>query len=153
PSSCRVDVFSEIGVEPDFKDIQRAVEAMRRSQPDTIVALGGGSVLDAAKVIRLFYDFPGLKVEELAVNFLDFRNRIAEFPTVQKTQLVAIPTTSGTGSEVTPFAVVTDHEKTRKISLVDEILLPNVAIIDANLTRSLPEEITRDTAFDALTHA
>lgn len=153
PANCRVDVFSDIGVEPDFEDIQRAVAAMRESQPDTIIALGGGSVLDASKVVRLFFDYPDLKYKELAVNFLDLRHRIAEFPTDQKTQLVAIPTTSGTGSEVTPFAVVKDKELHRKISLVDEVLLPNVAIIDANLTRSLPIEITRDTAFDALTHA
>ncbi len=153
PANCRVDVFSDIGVEPDFAEIQKAVEAMKLSQPDTIIALGGGSVLDAAKVIRLFYDFPDLNVKELSVNFLDFRHRIFEFPKTQKTQLVAIPTTSGTGSEVTPFAVVKDKAKNRKVSLVDEILLPNVAIIDANLTRSLPADITRDTAFDALTHA
>ncbi len=153
PANCRVDVFSDIGIEPDFAEIQKAVQAMKLSQPDTIIALGGGSVLDAAKVIRLFYDFPDLNYKELAVNFLDFRHRIVEFPKHQKTQLVAIPTTSGTGSEVTPFAVVKDKEKNRKISLVDEILLPNVAIIDANLTRSLPIDITRDTAFDALAHA
>jgi len=153
PANCRVDVFSDIGVEPDFQDIKKAAAAMRVSQPDTIIALGGGSVLDAAKVIRLFYDYPDLNHSELAVNFLDFRHRIFEFPKTQKTQLVAIPTTSGTGSEVTPFAVVTDTEKNRKVSLVDEVLLPNVAIIDANLTRTLPVEITRDTAFDALTHA
>lgn len=153
PADCRVDVFSDIGVEPDFQEVQKAAAAMRASQPDTIVALGGGSVLDAAKAIRLFYDYPELNQKDLAVNFLDFRHRIFEFPKTQKTQLVCIPTTSGTGSEVTPFAVVTDTEKNRKVSLVDEVLLPNVAIIDANLTRSLPAEITRDTAFDALTHA
>ncbi len=153
PANCRVDVFSDIGVEPDFSDIQRAVLAVKQSQADTIIALGGGSVLDASKVIRLFYDYPDLKYKELAVNFLDLRHRLAEFPHEQKTQLVAIPTTSGTGSEVTPFAVVKDKELHRKISLVDEVLLPNIAIIDANLTRSLPTEITRDTAFDALTHA
>ncbi len=153
PANTRVDVFSDIGIEPDFAEIQKAVNVMKISQPDTIIALGGGSVLDAAKVIRLLYDFPDLKHSELSVNFLDFRHRIIEFPKHQKTQLVAIPTTSGTGSEVTPFAVVKDKERSRKVSLVDEVLLPNVAIIDANLTRSLPVDITRDTAFDALTHS
>lgn len=153
PANCRVEVFNDIGVEPDFATIKRAVAAMKNSEADTIVALGGGSVLDAAKVIRLFYDYPDLKYQELAVNFLDFRHRLVEFPSHAKTQLVCIPTTSGTGSEVTPFAVIKDNERQKKVSLVDEILLPNVAIIDANLTLTLPEDITRDTAFDALTHS
>lgn len=151
PAGCHVDLFTDIGVEPDFAIIQKAVEAMRLSQPDTVIAMGGGSVLDAAKIIRLFYDYPELKVEELAVNFLDFHHRMMEFPKTMRTQLVAIPTTSGTGSEVTPFAVLKDGY--RKISMIDECMLPDVAIIDAQLTKSLPKELTCDTAFDALTHA
>lgn len=151
PQDCHVDVFSELGPEPEFSVIQRAVAAMHRSRPDAVIALGGGSVLDAAKIIRLFYDYPELKIAEIAVNFLDFHHRMVEFPKDMKTQLVAIPTTSGTGSEVTPFAVL--KEGHRKISMIDECLLPDVAIIDANLTRSLPPDITGDTAFDALTHA
>lgn len=153
PSDCRVDVFSQLGVEPDWEAIQKGVELMRRSQPDTIIALGGGSVLDAAKIMRLFYDNPDLNIDAVAINFLDFRQRVAEFPKEVSTQLVAIPTTSGTGSEVTPFAVFKDSQSERKISLVDESLLPDVAILDANLTRTLPESITVDTAVDALTHA
>jgi acetaldehyde dehydrogenase/alcohol dehydrogenase len=151
PQDCQVDIFSDMGPEPDFAMIQRVVAAMRHSQPDTVIALGGGSVLDAAKIVRLFYDYPELKISEIAVNFLDFHHRMIEFPKDMKTQLVAIPTTSGTGSEVTPFAVLKDGH--RKISLIDECLLPDVAIIDAHLTRSLPPDITGDTAFDALTHA
>ncbi len=96
---------------------------------------------------------PDLKLQEIAVNFLDFRHRLTVFPKVTDTQLVAIPTTSGTGSEVTPFAVFKDKARQRKISLIDECLLPNVAILDANLTKTLPKAITVDTAFDALTHA
>lgn len=153
PHDCRVDVFSEVGVEPDWSTIQKALAVMRQSQPDTVIALGGGSVLDAAKVMRLFHEYPDLKLKEIAFNFLDFRHRMAEFPQEITTQLVCIPTTSGTGSEVTPFAVLKDPVSQRKLSLVDESLLPNVAIIDANLTKSLPKEITVDTAFDALTHA
>jgi acetaldehyde dehydrogenase/alcohol dehydrogenase len=126
---------------------------MRESRPDTIIALGGGSVLDAAKIMRLFYDWPNLTLKEVAVNFLDFRHRVAEFPKEVSTPLVAIPTTSGTGSEVTPFAVFKDNNTHRKVSLVDESLLPNIAIIDANLTRSLPKDLTIDTAVDALTHS
>jgi acetaldehyde dehydrogenase/alcohol dehydrogenase len=153
PSDCRVNVFSQVGVEPNWGTISRGIEQMRGSQPDTIIALGGGSVLDAAKIMRLFYDFPELKVKEVAFNFLDFRHRMNEFPRELPTQMVAIPTTSGTGSEVTPFAVFTDEETNRKISLIDECLLPNIAIIDANLTKSLPPQVTADTAVDALTHA
>lgn len=153
PESCRVDVFSQVGVEPDFNTVERAVAMMRKSQPDTIIALGGGSVLDAAKIMRLFYDHPDLTLSEVATPFLDFRQRVVRFPTGASTQLVAIPTTSGTGSEVTPFAVLKDSNSHTKFSLVDESLLPDVAILDAQLTRSLPPQITIDTAVDALTHA
>ncbi len=153
PESCRVDVFSQVGVEPDFATVMKAVAKMRKSQPDTIIALGGGSVLDAAKIMRLFYDWPDLKLSDVATPFLDFRQRVVRFPQGANTQLVAIPTTSGTGSEVTPFAVLKDAQTHQKFSLVDESLLPDVAILDAQLTRSLPPQITIDTAVDALTHA
>lgn len=153
PQDCRVDVFSHVSVEPDWTTIERALAMMRNTRPDTVIALGGGSVLDAAKIMRLFYDWPDLKLDQIAINFLDYRHRVAEFPKEVHTQLVAIPTTSGTGSEVTPFAVFMDTANNRKVSLVDESLIPNVAIIDANLTRSLPPGITVDTAVDALTHA
>ena len=153
PADCRVDVFSHLGVEPDWAAIQKGIAMMRQGQPDTIIALGGGSVLDAAKIMRLFYDHPNLNVEDVALQFLDFRQRVAQFPQEVRTQLVAIPTTSGTGSEVTPFAVFKDNTTHRKISLIDESLLPAIAIIDANLTKSLPMNITIDTAVDALTHA
>ena len=153
PENCRVDVFSQVGVEPDFATVEKAVTMMRKSQPDTIIALGGGSVLDAAKIMRLFYDNPGLKLSDVATPFLDFRQRVVKFPVGARTALIAIPTTSGTGSEVTPFAVLKDAETHTKYSLVDESLLPDVAILDAQLTRSLPPQITIDTAVDALTHA
>lgn len=153
PDNCRVDVFSHVGAEPDWSTIEKAVSMMRTTKPDTVIALGGGSVLDAAKIMRLFYDWPELRLDQIAIPFLDYRHRVAEFPKEVHTQLVAIPTTSGTGSEVTPFAVLKDNVHNRKISLVDESLIPNVAIIDANLTRSLPSSITADTAIDALTHA
>ncbi len=153
PQDCAVTIFNDVGVEPDFNTIEKALVMMRGSAPDTVIALGGGSVLDAAKIIRLFYDYPELKLSEVSLSFLDFRHRMAEFPQKVHTQLVAIPTTSGTGSEVTPFAVLKDNVNHRKISLIDECLLPNYAIIDANLTKSLPKGVTVDTAFDALTHA
>lgn len=153
PSDCRVSIYSGIGSEPDFEAIEKAVAAINAKGADTIIALGGGSVLDAAKIIRLLYDYPDADLKELSLNFFDFQDRMIEFPKHMKTKLVAIPTTSGTGSEVTPFAVVKDSKRHRKLSLVDESMLPEVAIIDANLTKTLPVEITRDTAFDALTHA
>ncbi|MBY0551674.1 MAG: bifunctional acetaldehyde-CoA/alcohol dehydrogenase [Candidatus Obscuribacterales bacterium] len=153
PENCKVDVFSQVGVEPDMSTVEAAVAMMRKSKPDTIIALGGGSVLDAAKVMRLFYDWPDLKIRDINTPFLDFRQRVVKFPTGASTQLVAIPTTSGTGSEVTPFAVLKDKKENRKVSLVDESLLPDIAILDAQLTRSLPPHITIDTAVDALTHA
>ncbi len=153
PADCNVDVFSQIGVEPDWETIKEGIATMRHSKPDTIIALGGGSVMDAAKIMRLFYDWPDLDLKDISANFLDFRHRLNVFPKDVKTQLVAIPTTSGTGSEVTPFAVYKDNTTKHKVSLVDESLLPAVAILDANLTRSLPPRITADTAVDALTHA
>ena len=152
-ADCQVTIFDDIGVEPDFATIERAVAQMRQCSPDAVIALGGGSVLDAAKIMRLFYENPTLKLDEVAVKFLDYRHRLAILNPEMKTQLVAIPTTSGTGSEVTPFAVLKDHDTHKKISLVDDCLLPTIAIIDANLTKELPKEITVDTAFDALTHA
>lgn len=153
PADCRVEIFSHVGVEPDWNTIQKGISMMNQSKPDTIIALGGGSVLDAAKIMRLFYDHPDLQLSEVACNFLDFRQRMNEFPKEVHSQLVCIPTTSGTGSEVTPFAVFKDSTTGKKISLVDESLLPDVAILDAHLTRTLPMGITIDTAIDALTHA
>jgi acetaldehyde dehydrogenase/alcohol dehydrogenase len=153
PADCRVEIFSHVGVEPDWNTIQKGIAMMNQSKPDTIIALGGGSVLDAAKIMRLFYDHQDLNLGEVACNFLDFRQRMNEFPKEVHSQLVCIPTTSGTGSEVTPFAVFTDPNTGKKISLVDESLLPDVAILDAHLTRTLPVGITIDTAIDALTHA
>lgn len=153
PDTCKVDVFSQLGVEPEWPVIEKVVAMMRRSTPDTIIALGGGSVLDAAKLMRLFYDWPDLKLEDISTPFLDFRQRVSTYPQGTKTQLIAIPTTSGTGSEVTPFAVLKDPARNCKISFVDETLLPDVAILDAQLTKTLPTSITMDTAIDALTHA
>ncbi len=172
PAHTRVDTFSEIDAEPDFDTIARAIKRMKQSPPDTIIALGGGSVIDAAKIIRLFYEHPNLNLAEVAVSFLDFRHRLAVFPQETSIQLVAIPTTSGTGSEVTPFAVLSLHDgedpislnvgtadehktsaQKRKVSLIDQVLLPDIAIIDANLTKTLPKDITVDSAVDALTHS
>ena len=147
-----VHVISGIEPEPTEAQIRAAVEELQRIEADTIIAVGGGSVIDAAKAMRLFHESPQLSVRELSLPFLDARKRIAAFPQVAHAlRLVAIPTTSGTGSEVSPAAVVTVGQ--RKVTLVDYSLVPDMAIVDPTLTLTLPPEITADTGIDALTHA
>jgi acetaldehyde dehydrogenase/alcohol dehydrogenase len=147
-----VRVFSEVVPEPPESVIQAGVEVLERVRPDLIVAVGGGSVLDAAKAMRLFHEHPRLTLRELALPFLDARKRVAEYPQIaHRVRLVAVPTTAGTGSEVSPASVVTSGG--RKVTLVDYSLVPEMAIIDPLLTASMPPEVTADTGVDALTHA
>ena len=147
-----VHVFSAVLPEPDEAQVRAGVAELARADADAIIAVGGGSVLDAAKAMRLFHETPELSVHELSLPFLDARKRIARFPQVEhKLQLIAIPTTAGTGSEVSPAAVLTVGE--RKVTLVDYSLVPDIAIVDPMLMLSLPPEITADTGIDALTHA
>lgn len=151
-SAGAVDVFSGVEPEPTEEQIRAGVERLERWGADGIIALGGGSVMDAAKAIRLFHESPQLSIRELSLPFLDARKRIADFPQVEhKVRLVAIPTTSGTGSEVSPAAVISLGQ--RKVTLVDYSLVPDMAIVDPNLTLTMPPEITADTGIDALTHA
>ena len=147
-----LQVFSEVEPEPDETTIHRGVALLERARPGAIVAVGGGSVLDAAKAMRLFYEHPEMSLEDLTLPFLDPRKRVADFPRDRhKVQLVAIPTTSGTGSEVSPAAVLTVGD--RKETLVDYCLVPDTAIIDPVLTLSMPPSLTADTGIDALTHS
>ena len=147
-----VKVFSSIQPEPDEATVKAGVAMMDELRPDVVVAVGGGSVLDAAKAMRLFYEHPELSFDELALPFLDPRKRVARYPTDNHSVgLVAIPTTAGTGSEVSPAAVITSGR--RKATLVDYCLLPDMAIVDPTLTLSLPPGATADTGLDALTHA
>lgn len=147
-----VQVFTEITPEPDEATIRRGVALLERVQPDVLIAVGGGSVLDAGKAMRLFYEHPEKTLDELTMPFLDPRKRVADYPTDRhKLQLVAIPTTSGTGSEVSPAAVLTVGG--RKQTLVDYSLVPEMAIVDPVLTSSMPPNLTADTGIDALTHA
>ena len=140
----RVQVFSEVQPEPDETMIRRGVALLERAQPDLVVALGGGSVIDAAKAMRLFYEHPEKTMEDLTLPFLDPRKRVADYPREAHTvQLVAVPTTSGTGSEVSPAAVVTVGD--RKETLVDYCLVPDVAIVDPLLTLSMPPSTAAST--------
>jgi len=127
---------------------------MRRFEPDLIIALGGGSPLDAAKAMWLFYEHPNLRFDDLRLRFVDIRKRVFRFPSLRrKAKLIAIPTTSGTGSEVTAFTVVTDARTDTKYPLADYELTPDVAIIDPNLVMSVPASVTADTGMDVLAHA
>jgi acetaldehyde dehydrogenase/alcohol dehydrogenase len=147
-------VFSQVEPDPTTETVYRGVELMRRFQPDTIVAFGGGSPIDAAKGMWLFYEHPDIKFEDLALRFVDIRKRAMQFPHLGKKSIfVAIPTTSGTGSEVTAFAVITDSETGIKYPLADYELTPDIAILDPELTYSVPRSVTADTGMDVLSHA
>jgi acetaldehyde dehydrogenase/alcohol dehydrogenase len=149
----RVTVIPD--AEPEIKVITKGVEALDFYKADQIIALGGGSVIDAAKIMKLKYESPEADLEELATPFLDIRKRVVQYPTekVNHSRLIAISTTSGTGSEVTPFAVLTDKQRGRKVTLVDYSLTPDVAIVDPQFVMSMPRSLTADTGIDCLTHA
>ena len=147
-------IFAEVESDPSFETIKKGVEMMNNFQPDVIIALGGGSPIDAAKGMWLFYEHPDADIEGMKLKFMDIRKRTYKFPKLgTKAQMVAIPTTSGTGSEVTSFAVITDKEKNKKYPLADYELTPDVAIVDTDLVMSLPKSVTADTGMDVLTHA
>ena len=148
------EIFSEVESDPSFETIQKGVAMMNEFKPDVIIALGGGSPIDAAKGMWLFYEHPDADIEGLKLKFMDIRKRTYKFPTLgTKAKMVAIPTTSGTGSEVTSFAVITDKKQNKKYPLADYELTPDVAIVDPDLVMSLPKTVTADTGMDVLTHA
>ncbi|MDP4096775.1 bifunctional acetaldehyde-CoA/alcohol dehydrogenase [Paenibacillus sp. P96] len=150
-----IEVFSEVEPDPSTTTVDRGAEMMKRFQPDCIIALGGGSPMDAAKGMWLFYEYPDTDFNNLKQKFMDIRKRIYKYPRLgQKAQFVAIPTTSGTGSEVTSFAVITDKNLgNTKYPLADYELTPDVAIIDPEFVYSLPKTAVADTGMDVLTHA
>ena len=144
-------VFSEVGVEPTEEQVRAGIEVLERVQPDLMVAVGGGSAIDAAKAMRLFWESPDLSLRELSLPFLDARKRVAQYPQIDhRVRLAAVPTTAGTGSEVSPAAVLTVGG--RKVTLVDYSLVPDLAVVDPRLTLTMPPQMTADTGVDALTH-
>ena len=148
------EIFDEVESDPSFETVNKGLEMMRNFKPDVIIALGGGSPIDAAKGMWLFYEHPDADPEGLKLKFMDIRKRTYKFPKLgQKAKMVAIPTTSGTGSEVTSFAVLTDKVNNKKYPLADYELTPDVAIVDPDLVLSLPKTVTADTGMDVLTHA
>lgn len=150
----KYDVFYDVEPDPSLDTVQRGLTLMNTFQPDVIIAIGGGSPMDAAKIMWLMYEHPDIEFEGLAMRFMDIRKRVYELPPLgKKAMMVAIPTTSGTGSEVTPFAVVTDRRHNIKYPLADYALTPNMAIIDPQLVLNLPKSLTAFGGIDALTHA
>jgi len=146
-------VFSDVEPDPTFATVRRGVEAMNAFRPDVIISLGGGSPMDAAKIMWVLYEHPEVKFADLAMRFMDIRKRIYKFPTMgEKALMVAIPTTSGTGSEVTPFAVVTDEVSGIKYPIADYELTPDIAIVDPELVLRMPKNLTAWAGIDAVVH-
>ncbi|HDR1021341.1 TPA: bifunctional acetaldehyde-CoA/alcohol dehydrogenase [Pasteurella multocida] len=145
-------LFADVEPDPSIETVRRGAELIRNYQPDTIIALGGGSAMDAAKVMWLFYEQPEVDFRDLVQKFMDIRKRAFKFPQLgRKARFVGIPTTSGTGSEVTPFAVITEGDK--KYPIADYSLTPTVAIVDPAFVMSVPAHVAADTGLDVLTHA
>ena len=149
-----IEVFSDVEPDPSVDTVLNGANVMRQFKPDTIIALGGGSSMDAAKGMWLFYENPEVNFDDLRLRFMDIRKRVFKFPKLgRQAKMVAIPTTSGTGSEVTSFAVVTDKVNNVKYPLADYELTPDIAIIDPNFVMTVPKAVTADTGVDVLTHA
>ncbi|WP_427338229.1 bifunctional acetaldehyde-CoA/alcohol dehydrogenase [Caloranaerobacter sp. DY30410] len=147
-------VFFDVEPDPTLATAKKGAEEMRSFEPDTIIALGGGSPMDAAKIMWVMYEHPEVRFEDLAMRFMDIRKRVFKFPKMgQKAMMVAIPTSAGTGSEVTPFAVITDEKTQIKYPLADYELTPDMAIVDAELMMNMPKSLTAASGIDALTHA
>lgn len=149
-----IEIFSDVEPDPDLATVRKGAEVMCSFKPDVVIALGGGSAMDAAKGMWLFYENPDADFASMSQKFADIRKRVYKFPKLgKKSKFVAIPTTSGTGSEVTSFAVISDRSKNMKYPLADYELTPDVAIIDPEFVMTVPASVTADTGLDVLTHA
>ena len=148
-----IEVFSDVEPNPSTNTVYKGLERFVDFQPDVIIALGGGSAMDAAKAMWMFFEHPDVSFFGAKQKFLDIRKRTYKIPYAEKTTFICIPTTSGTGSEVTSFAVITDSETHIKYPLADYALTPDIAIVDPALVMSVPASVTADTGMDVLTHA
>ena len=147
-------VFYDVEQDPTLATARKGAAEMLSYEPDTIIALGGGSPMDAAKIMWVLYEHPEVQFEDLAMRFMDIRKRVYPFPKLgQKAMMVAVPTSAGTGSEVTPFAVITDEKTGMKYPLADYELTPDMALVDAELMMTMPKSLTAASGIDALTHA
>lgn len=147
-------LFADVEPDPDIETVRKGVAIMDQFKPDTIIALGGGSAMDAAKGMWIFYEHPEVNFDDLKQKFMDIRKRAFKYPELgRKSKLICIPTTSGTGSEVSPFAVISDKTNNKKYPLTDYSLTPSIAIIDPEFTTNLPAKATAETGMDVLTHA
>ena len=147
-------IFSDVKPDPDLSTINKARDMVESFEPDILLALGGGSPIDACKILWIMYEHPELKFEDLARRFMDIRKRIFEFPAMGvKAQMVAIPTTSGTGSEVTPFSIITDDKTGVKYAIADYALTPSMAIVDTDLVLTMPRGLCAASGIDVMTHA
>jgi acetaldehyde dehydrogenase/alcohol dehydrogenase len=154
PMGMQYQIFSDVRPDPDLTTINKAKAMLDTFAPDVIIALGGGSPIDAAKILWIMYEHPELKFEDLAMRFMDIRKRIYEFPKLgSKAEMVAIPTTSGTGSEVTPFSIITDDSTGVKYAIADYALTPSMAIVDADLVLTMPKGLCAASGIDVMTHA
>ena len=146
--------FSEVAPDPTLQCARKGAEMMTAFAPDTIIAIGGGSAMDAAKIMWVLYEHPDANFEDMAMDFMDIRKRVYTFPKMgEKAYFIAVPTSAGTGSEVTPFAIITDAETGVKWPLADYELLPNMAIVDADMMMDAPKGLTAASGIDAVTHA
>ncbi|MDD4817064.1 MAG: bifunctional acetaldehyde-CoA/alcohol dehydrogenase [Victivallaceae bacterium] len=149
----KYEVFAEVEPDPTLACAHRGLDRINSFKPDTIIAVGGGSPMDAAKIMWLLYEHPEVNFSDIAMRFMDIRKRVYTFPKMgEKALMVAIPTTSGTGSEVTPFAVITDEKTGQKYPLADYALTPSMAIIDTKLVMNMPKKLTAYSGLDALVH-
>ena len=147
-------VFSNVEPDPTFACAKEGTKAMNMFEPDCIIAVGGGSAMDAAKIMWVMYEHPEVDFIDMAMRFMDIRKRVYDFPKMgEKAYFIAVPTSAGTGSEVTPFAVITDEATGIKYPLADYELMPNMAIVDANMMMNAPKGLTSASGIDAVTHA